>query len=296
MRVSVHPPKRLKAAVITALFVALWLPMAGVAQSDGLVERWRVEGFVFPESARVLSDGRVVVSDRGAGGNEADGRIALIGADGAVVSQDWVTGLVNPLGMAEANGRLYVVDGAVGVQVIDIASARLLDPIPLPGVRLANDIAAGPDGTLYVTDTASEGVVQIRDGVSGWLAPPGSIPAPNGIVWSGNRVVVGSMGEGLNLSDFSVASPGGLFSLDPATGEVAAIAASQGSARVDGVADFDGMLVYNDNPTGRVLSLGESGLTEIGVTAPRAGALGGAGDLLVVPQIGAGYVAAFGFE
>ncbi|MGD9618013.1 MAG: hypothetical protein AB7H90_20425 [Alphaproteobacteria bacterium] len=245
-----------------------------------LVEQWRVDGFVFPEAALVLPGGNVVVSDRGEDGPAADGRIALIQADGSVISMNWVTGLVNPFGMAAANGRLYVVDGAVGLQVVDIASGRLLEPIPLPDARSPNDITAGPGGSLYVTDTAAGEVIQVRHGVASWLARPGSVPAVNDIVWSGDQIVVGTIGEGLDLSDFSVQSPGGLFAVDPASGAVREIAATHRSASVDGVASLDGMIVYDDNPTGRILALGEDGVLEIGTTAPEAGALSGSGNLL----------------
>lgn len=209
---------------------------------------------------------------------------------------DWVNGLVNPFGMTTSDGLLYVVDGAVGLQVIDIASGALRDPIPLPDAQLPNDMTAGPDGTLYVTDTASAGVIRVRDGAADWLAPPGTTPAANGIIWSGERVIVGTMGEGLDLSDFSVDAPGGLLSVDPATGEVSVIDATRRSASVDGVADLDGLIVYNDNPTGRVLALKDGELTEIGSTAPESGALSGAGDLLVIPQIRSGFVAAYRVE
>lgn len=285
------PPMPPATAVLAAILLATALPAA--AQAQGLVEQWRVEGFVFPEAAEVLPDGTVAISDRGAGGPAADGRVALIAADGAPIAMDWVTGLVNPFGMAVSEGRLHVVDGAVGLQVIDIASGALLAPIPLPGARLPNDMAAGPGGTLYVTDTMAGGVMQVRDGVASWLAPPGSTPAANGIAWSGDRIVVGTMGEGLDLSDFSVQAPGGLLSVDPATGSVSQIEATRGSASVDGVADLDGMLVWNDNPTGRVLALGETGVIEIGTTEPESGALSGSGTLLVIPQMRAGYVAAW---
>lgn len=266
------------------------------AQSQSLTELWRVEGFTFPEAAQVLPDGRVAISDRGAGGSASDGRVALIGTDGAPIDMGWVSGLVNPFGMAASDGLLYVVDGAVGLQVIDIASGTLLDQIPLPDTQLPNDMTAGPDGTLYVTDTAAGGVIRVRDGAADWLAPPGTTPAANGIIWSGQRVIVGTMGEGLDLSDFSVDAPGGLLSVDPATGEVSVIDATRRSASVDGVADLDGTIIYNDNPTGRVLALKDGELTEIGSTAPESGALSGAGELLVIPQIRSGYVAAYRVE
>lgn len=264
-----------------------------MAQTMSLIQQWRVDGFVFPEAALVLPDGNVVVSDRGKDGPAADGRIARIQANGSVISMDWVTGLVNPFGMAAANGLLYVVDAARGPQVVDIASGRLLERIHLPDARLPNDITAGPGDILHVTDTAAGGVIQVRDRVASWLARPGSVPAANGIVRSSDQIVVGTMGEGLDMSDCRVKSPGGLVTVDPANGAVREIAATHRSASVDGVASLDGMLVYDDNPTGRILALGEGGVTEIGTTGSEAGALAGSGNLLVVPQIRSGYAAAY---
>ncbi|MFV0359258.1 hypothetical protein [Tropicimonas sp.] len=285
---SIGPVFRLGVA---AFFFSAFLHSA--AQAEGLAELWRVDGFVFPEATEVLPDGTIAISDRGAGGTGADGRIALIAANGTPIALDWVTGLVNPFGMTVSGGRLYVVDGAVGLQVIDIATGRLLDPILLPEARLPNDIAAGPGGTLYVTDTIAGGVMQVRNGVAAWLSPPGTTPAANGIVWSADRIVVGTMGDNLNPADFSVTAPGGLLSVDPATGNISQIKATKRSASVDGVVQLDGMLVWNDNPTGRVLALGEAGVIEIGRTEPESGALSGSGTLLVIPQLRAGYVAAY---
>jgi hypothetical protein len=53
------------------------------------------------------------------------------------------------------------------------------------------------------------------------------------------------------------------------------------------------MLVWNDNPTGRLLALGEDGVFDLGATEPESGALSGSGRLVVIPQLRAGYVAAY---
>lgn len=279
------------------LLVALAAALPAAASAQSLTEVWRTSGLATPESAYLdAANDRIFVSNIGVFGPDGgmDGRMSILGTDGAMVAADWVTGLMDPKGMAVHEGRLYVAD-AVGLHVIDIAAGTLLETIALPDATFPNDVTVGPDGTLYVTDFLGGGLWQVKDGAASWLIAPGGLPLPNGVLWDGNGLIVGSFGDVMN-PDFTVQNPGGLISVDPATGAVAAIAGTEGTGSVDGIGRAGDYIVYDDNPSGRIIAVGPNGVAELVVTAPGAGDLSAEGDMVVVPNLNTGEVVAYRIE
>lgn len=283
-------------AVTAIVLAASAVPAAVSAQT--LTEIWRTGGFATPESATFLpGTGQIAVSNIGGFGPDAgaDGKLSLIDADGAVVNADWITGLTDPKGMVEADGRLYVAD-AVGVQVIDIAAGTLVETVAVPDSALLNDVTTDGAGNIYVTDMFAGGIVKIAGGEVSWLVAPGGISAPNGILWDDGRLVVGSFGSDMG-ENMTVGTLGGLLTVDPATGAVAPVEATTETASVDGIARVGDWIVYNDNPTGRIFGLGADGaLAELGTTAPGAADHGSDGTTLFVPFLMGGEVAAYRIE
>ena len=270
------------------------LALATPAAAQGLTELWRTGGFAMPESVwHEPSTGQLVVSNIGVFGPDggADGRLSLLDADGALIAADWVTGLVDPKGMASHDGSLYVAD-ATGLHVIDIATATLARTLVLPSAILPNDVTVGDDGTVYVTDMMGGGILAVAGDQATWLVPQGGLSLPNGIAWHDGLLVVGSFGEGMN-DDFTVTTPGGLFHVDPADGTVTPIAAAQQVASVDGIVAMGDLLVFNDNPTGTFFGLRGDTLVGLGITAPGAADLGADGDTLLVPFLATGEVVAY---
>ncbi|SHM65683.1 SMP-30/gluconolactonase/LRE family protein [Cryptosporangium aurantiacum] len=134
-------------------------------------------GLATPVGVAVAPDGTYLVSESGAG------RIVAVSASGV---DTLVDGLETPQGLVVRDGRLYVVDiGAKTLVGVDLDSkarhvlARNLpvgapagvSPKPLRGLAPFSGpqgtfagLAAGPDGTLYVSGDGDGSVLALREG------------------------------------------------------------------------------------------------------------------------------------
>lgn len=117
-------------------------------------------GFDAPESA--LHDpvaDLYLVSNVGGGllDKDENGFISRVAPDGTVAELKWIGGgadvaLHAPKGLALSGDKLFVTDIDV-VRSFDRHSGKALGEIPFPNATCLNDVAAAPDGTLYVSDT-----------------------------------------------------------------------------------------------------------------------------------------------
>lgn len=174
-----------------------------------------IEGLSGPESAiyDATRDVWFITNiDGSPGAKDNNGFIARVSADGVVDSLRFVAGGRNGVTLHAPKGTVIVGDT---LWVSDIDALRGFHTgtgAPLATVDFGsragflNDVAAGPDGSIYVTDTG------VRFGEDGQMSPTGndqvfrvapdrsittavrsdSLMAPNGITWdaAGNRLVV----------------------------------------------------------------------------------------------------------
>lgn len=143
-----------------------------------------------------------------------NGFIARVSPEGRVVALHWIDGasenvaLDAPKGMAIKGDTLFVAD-IDAVRLFDRTTGRRLGSRAVRGATFLNDLAVGPDGTLYVTDSG------LKAGTSGF-APSGmdavyrfdpsgnavaiirgdSLGRPNGIVVDGSGAYVVTFGSG----------------------------------------------------------------------------------------------------
>lgn len=133
-------------------------------------------------------------------GNPADrdgnGFISRISPNGRTVTLKWIDGtksgvtLNAPKGMAIARGTLYVAD-ITAVRMFDRRTGRFKGSIDIPGATFVNDLAAGPDGSVYVTDSGmkpdfspsgTDAVYRIMlDGKIDTVAKRTQLKHPNGV-------------------------------------------------------------------------------------------------------------------
>ena len=270
------------------------LCVATAASAETLTELWTLDGFRMPESAYYdVGSDNIVVSNIGAFGPDGgmDGALSLVSPDGELIELSWVSGMMDPKGMAAHDGKLYVAD-AVGLQVVDIASGTLESTLPLPGAMFPNDVSVGPDGAVYVSEFMGGGIFRVKDGVASLWKELGSLPLPNGILVHGDQMIVGSFGDEL-APDFSVKNPGGLLTVDLATGAATPLDGAQGVASVDGVVAVGDMIIYDDNPTGRIFLWKDGSSEVIAETAPGVGDLGIMDTTILVPNLNTGQVTAY---
>jgi len=261
-----------------------------VTTARGVEKRWTTDPeFLIPESAAYDPESRAFYVSNYDAYHPSVGEprqfISKVMPDGRVAAREWVAGLSNPTGLAVRDGRLYAVE-RTGIAEIDIASARIVARIPLPGGGLPNDIAIAPNGDLYVSDSRRSAIYRVAGGkAEAWMSGP-QVAAPNGVLVHQGRLVVGTNGDGC------------LKAVDLETRQVE-ILANLGAGVIDGIAaDRDGTLLVSHNE-GRILRVSAEGQVSVvlDTTAIRVNAadFAYAPDLkmVVVPTFVGGRVVAY---
>lgn len=156
-----------------------------------------VTGLDGPEAVRYDPEEDVwLVSSFGPSSGEdrdANGYVSRVSPDGSVDSLRFATGtpeqpLHMPRGMFITGDTLWVAD-VDGVHGFDRRSGEAVAFVDFrahePG--FLNDIAAGPDGALYVTDTGLSRIYRIEGREAVVAVEDPRLGPPNGITWDGDR-------------------------------------------------------------------------------------------------------------
>jgi hypothetical protein len=195
--------------------------------------------------------------------------ISKLGPDGRVEKLDWLAGLKNPTGLVVRQGHLFAVEPR-SLAEIDIASARLIRRLEVPGAKALNDITVDARGNLYLSDSAADVIFCFtRERFETWLAGP-DLSRPNGVcVWNG-KLVWGNNGDGkLKAADLKT----------KAVTEIADL----GDGLIDGIAALGGGLLVSHNQ-GRLFSVTPQGdVTRLLDTTVRQQ---NTADLTFVPELG----------
>src|SRR3990172_6136787 len=136
------------------------------AEDITLEQLWETGGLNNPES--VVYDGKsgaIYVSNvnGAAGDKDGNGYISRLSLDGKVLDQEWVKGLNAPKGLALSGGKLYTADIDTLVE-IDIATAAITHRYQVADAKFLNDVAAAPNGDIYVSDMSMNRIHLLHDG------------------------------------------------------------------------------------------------------------------------------------
>lgn len=230
-----------------------------------------IGGFEAPEAVRYDPDQDVwFVSNFGAGSGDdrdGDGFVSRVDATtDAIATLRFAVGteehpLHMPRGMYLAGDTLWVAD-VDGIHAFDRRSGEALAFVDFTAFEpgFLNDISAGPDGTLYVTDTGRSAVYAVRDGqVSEALAADPAIGNPNGITWDGEREV-------FVLVPWEPGHP--IHAWGPGGAEVLSVGEAT-PGRLDGVEVVDGRLLVASQ-TDSTLQLADGSGTTAVIRVPGA--------------------------
>ena len=96
------------------------------------------------------------------------------------MNAEWATGLNAPKGLRSFAGVLWTADinEVIGW---DIASGDEIERITIDGAMFLNDVAAGEDGSVYVSDFMANRIYRIEDGEVSVFAEGDDLEFPNGL-------------------------------------------------------------------------------------------------------------------
>jgi sugar lactone lactonase YvrE len=180
--------------------------------------------------------------------------------------------------MAILDKRLYVAD-IDALVVIDLASGAIVARHEDPGAKFMNDVAAGPDSAIFVSDSFTNRIYRLRgDTFEVWLEDP-ALDAPNGLFAESDRLIVGTLGVfGEN------GRPGRLLSVSMKDKSVTVLKDAVGNLDAmesDGVGGY----YMTDWPGGKVLHYAKNGeLSTVMMLTP------GTADMDVVLEKGTIYL------
>jgi glucose/arabinose dehydrogenase len=183
--------------VLVCLIAVVALP-PGASGAAVLPAAIMVSGFQTPESVHhdAAADVYLVSNINGnPTGADDNGFISRVTPAGQVQTLKWIDGasasisLNAPKGMAIVGDTLYVADITV-VRMFDRTTGQAKGSVTVPGAAFLNDLTAGPDGAVYVTDTGvnpdfspngKDAVYRIKDGALTTVAKSANLKNPNGI-------------------------------------------------------------------------------------------------------------------
>ena len=212
------------------------VPLPVVLQAEpGASNPIVVDGFTAPEAVRYDAEQDVYfVSNFGSGNpgaRDTNGFISRLRADGTIENLRFIAGGANgvvlhaPRGMFVVGDTLWVAD-ADAVRGFHRRTGAPLRQVDFSGqdVGFLNDVAAAPDGRVYVTDTGKNRIYRIAADVAIAMGDS-TLGAPNGITWdaANRRFLVVPYGGGHAIRAWT---PEGTGLTDVGT---------SGGARFDGV-------------------------------------------------------------
>ena len=219
-----------------AVFISMMLATAAQAATPKLEKKWETPATLkVPESVYFDAKRSVLYVSNIDGepwGDDQQGSIGKVGLDGKVIAAEWVKGLSAPKGMAIHDNMLYVGDMS-NVVVIDIEKGSIAKRIAIPEAKGLNDVAASPDGVIYVSDSPGKKVFAIKDGKPSVLLD--NLKGPNGLLFHSGELYVTDgtgahkVGKDGKLKEISGGMEGVLDGLEPVSKDEFLLSTWQGT-------------------------------------------------------------------
>jgi hypothetical protein len=243
------------------LLLSFLLASLTTARAEGghFEKIWEISGVKNPESVAYDARNNVLYVSSVNGppaDKDGNGFISRISLDGKMLTPEWITGLNAPKGMYVFNGKLYVSDIDTLV-VIDIASGKISHRYTSAEGKFFNDVAAGADGTVYVSDSAAQTLYRLRNGhFEAWLTDA-KLNSPNGLLVEKDRLLVTSTGT---FTQQGPQGDGQLLAVSLADKSITSASGGKALGNLDGLEpDGDKGYYITDWPAGKLLYLPRSG-------------------------------------
>lgn len=216
-----------------------------------------------PEAAYWHADSRTwFVSNLGGGlslARDGYGWLTRYDADGKLIKGRWVEGMDAPTGIASVGNLLYVADRA-GVHEVDVQRAKIVRTIAIPGSKFLNDVAAAPNGDLFVSDFEANRIYRLdrERKPEVWLEGE-QLQNPNGLIVDGAHLVIATWGPMTDPATFAVKHPGTVLRADLKTRQLTPVGKGEPIASFDGIVKAGEDYFATDWPGGRLLRISKAG-------------------------------------
>ncbi len=247
--------------LVIGLILALTIPVfaSGPAAADAKL-LWETKGLANPESVvRDPVTGALFVSNVDGPVMQKDGKgfISKLSPDGKITVREWVKGLDAPAGLALHDRTLYVGDVDQLVE-INAASGEIVKRYPAKNALFLNDVVAAPDGTVYVSDTVTNTIWRLKDGVfEPWLMSD-ELQGPNGLLVQGDRLIVSSFGK--LASEGQALEQAGLLSVNIEDKKISKLGDGTPIGNLDGLEPLgDGVYLVTDWNAGGLYRIDSKG-------------------------------------
>jgi len=162
--------------------------------------------------------------------------------------------------------KLYVADRGCLVE-IDITSAKIIRRIHLAGSQFINDVAAAPNGDIFISDTFTDTIYRLtRNGKMEVFFASKRLEYPNGLWVDGNKLIIATWGPMINRATFETSRKGTLKSLDLTTKKLSNIGAGLPIANMDAVVKYGENYYASDWVGGRLLQIDKEGKVKVLLT------------------------------
>lgn len=246
------------------IFISLILSFSFInlsfAEGESVELTWELSGLANPES--VVYDPRLnllYVSNVNGGPNDKDGNgyISLVSMDGRIINEKWVTGLNGPKGLALSGTTLYTAD-IDELVAIDVDHGRITDKYKVDDAKFLNDVAAAPNGDVYVSDMLANRIHVLSGGSFTIWIESDELEAPNGLDVVGDDLILGAWG--VMTDGFATAVPGHLKRISIQDKSITSIGDGSPVGNLDGVeVDKDGGFYVTDWMNGKLFHISSTG-------------------------------------
>lgn len=267
------------------MLVSLWLAVSVAATATG---------FDKPESAFWDPATRSwYVSNVSGEENAKDGKgwISRLDADGKVVNARWVEGLNSPHGIRIDAETLYAAD-IDELVVVNVPGASVRARIKAPGAKFLNDVAVGPEGEVYVSDTLANTIYRCSKACEVFVKSD-ALEAPNGLLVDGDRLIVAAWGAITDEATFATKTPGRLLAVDRKSGKITPLGAGKPLGNLDGIEKRGTDYLVTDFNAGKLFLVSRSGVTTLLTAGLKESADLGydpSRNLVGIPEMGPGRV------